>query len=109
VLRKSNKELPIYRKEELHMDEILKFLKEARIVYIATTDGVKPKVRPFGSAIEYEGKLYFNTNNQSDVYRQLIANPYFEACTISGSMAYNWIRISGKAVFDSNRDAKAKL
>ena len=91
------------------MNEILKFINEAKVFYIATTDGVKPKVRPFGLLLEHDGKLYFNTNNQSDVYKQLITKPYFEVCTISANMEFNWIRLSGKAVFDSNRDVKAKI
>jgi len=87
------------------MNEILKFIKNANIFYIATIDGDKPRVRPFAFAMEYQGKLYFCTSNQKDVYRQLTSNPWFEASTMSKDG--QWMRLQGKAVFDSNKDAKA--
>lgn len=88
------------------MDEILKFITEAKTFYIATVDGDKPKVRPFGFIMKHEGKLYFGTNNQKDVYKQLIANPHFEISTMSANG--DWIRLQGKAVFDASISAKAK-
>jgi len=88
------------------MSEILKFLTENPTFYIATTDGDQPRVRPFGFIMEFEGRLYFCTNNQKEVYRQLKSNPRLE---ISATSKDNeWIRLSGKAVFDGNPAAKVK-
>lgn len=89
------------------MNEILDFITQAGTFYIATIDGDKPKVRPFGFVMEYEGKLYFCTNNQKDIYKQLQVNPYFEVSTTSANG--QWIRLSGKAVFEANQAAKAKV
>lgn len=88
------------------MNEILKFITDAKIFYMATVEGDKPRVRPFGFSMEHEGKIYFCTSNNKDVYKQLVANPYFEVCT----MAVNgeWIRLKGKAVFDPSLEAKTK-
>jgi uncharacterized pyridoxamine 5'-phosphate oxidase family protein len=69
-------------------------------------EGNEPKVRPFGFAMEYEGKLYFCTNNKKSVYKQLMANPNCEIST--ANQKGEWIRIKGKAVFDNNPAAKAK-
>ena len=88
------------------MNEILKFIKDAGIFYIATVEGDKPRVRPFGFAMEHQGNIYFCTSNQKEVYKQLISNPQFEACTMS--KGGQWMRLNGKAVFDSSTDAKAK-
>ena len=88
------------------MNEILNFITEAGTFYIATTDGAKPKVRPFGFIMEHEGKLYFCTSNEKDVYKQLASNPYCEISTMSKNG--QWIRLQGKVVFDSNIAAKAK-
>ena len=88
------------------MNEILKFITDAKIFYIATVEGNKPRVRPFGFAIEYQGKIYFGTSNQKDVYKQLNSNSQFEVCTMSKDG--QWMRLQGKAVFDSSADAKAK-
>ena len=88
------------------MNEILEFITQARTFYIATVEGDKPKVRPFGFVMEHEGQLYFCTNNQKDIYKQLQINPYFEVCTTSANGS--WIRLRGKAVFEANLAAKAK-
>ena len=82
------------------------FLQENKIFYVATIDGDKPRVRPFGLVVKHEGKLYFCTSNAKPVYRQLQASPQVEICATSPAM--EWGRIAGKAVFDSNLDAKRK-
>lgn len=89
-----------------NMSEVVNFISEAGTFYIATVDGNEPKVRPFGLAIEHEGKIYFGTSNQKDVYRQLQANPNFEVSTTAQDK--RWIRLKGKAVFDNNLTVKAK-
>lgn len=88
------------------LKEVLKFLTDNPTFYIATVDGAKPRVRPFGFVMEFEGKLYFCTNNQKNVYKQLKENPYFEVCTASPDG--KWIRLRGKAVFNSTPATKAK-
>ncbi|MCR4436384.1 MAG: pyridoxamine 5'-phosphate oxidase family protein [Clostridiales bacterium] len=89
------------------MNEVLKFLQDNHTFYIATVEGDKPKVRPFGFIMEYEGKLYFCTNNEKNVYKQLKANPNFEVSTTNANG--EWIRLKGRAVFDNNPAAKAKV
>ena len=88
------------------MKEVLKFLTDNPTFYIATVEGDKPRVRPFGFVMEYESKLWFCTSNQKNVYKQLQANPYFEISTTSPDG--KWIRLRGKAVFNSTPAAKAK-
>ena len=86
------------------MNEVLKFLKDNPVFYLATVDGSTPKVRPFGFAMEYGGKLCFGTNNQKNVYRQLKANPNFELSTTSSTG--EWLRLKGKAVFNTTPESK---
>ena len=45
------------------MDKVLKFLKDAETYYLATVEGDQPKVRPFGTAHVFEGKLYIQTTS----------------------------------------------
>jgi uncharacterized pyridoxamine 5'-phosphate oxidase family protein len=89
------------------MNEALKFLAENKTFYIATVDGDEPKVRPFGFVMEFDQKIYFCTNNEKDVFKQLKANPKFEICT--ANQDGQWIRLKGKAVFDNNMAAKEKV
>lgn len=86
------------------MNEVLEFLLENRIVYLATVDGNIPKVRPVGFVTELEGKLYFSTSNQKNVYKQLKANPNFEVSIIS--QTGDWLRLQGKAVFNTTRQTR---
>lgn len=86
------------------MEELLKMLTDASAFYVATVDGDKPKVRPFGFVMNYNRKLYFCTGNHKTVYRQLKANPAVEICAMISKD--EWVRISGRAVFDENIEAK---
>lgn len=83
-----------------------KFLKEANTYYLATTEGDQPRVRPFGTAHIFEGKLYIQTGKVKDVYRQLIANPKAEICAC---MKDEWLRVSGELVEDDRREARQSM
>ena len=43
------------------MERVVNFLKEAETYYLATVEGDQPRVRPFGTAHIFEGKLYIQT------------------------------------------------
>jgi uncharacterized pyridoxamine 5'-phosphate oxidase family protein len=47
------------------MERIVKFLKDAEVYYLATVEGDQPRVRPFGTAHIFEGRLYIQTGRQS--------------------------------------------
>ena len=87
------------------MNEVVKFLQENPVQYLATIgrDG-KARCRPFMFAGEKDGRLWFCTNNQKDVYKDMQQNPYIEVSV--SSPAYAWIRLNGKAVFEDNMAAK---
>lgn len=88
------------------MKEVVKFLQENPVQYLATVgrDG-KAKCRPFMFAGELGGKLWFCTNNQKDVYRDMQADPNIEISVASPT--YAWIRLHGQAVFADDPAAKA--
>lgn len=88
------------------MSEVAKFLETNPVQYLATVgrDG-KAKCRPFMFSFEKDGKLWFNTGNTKDVYKDMQENPNVEICVSSPEFA--WIRISGKAVFVDDKEIKA--
>ena len=43
------------------MERVCKFLKDAGTYYLATVEGDQPRVRPFGTAHIFEGRLYIQT------------------------------------------------
>lgn len=49
--------------EDYIMERVVQFLKEAETYYLATVEGDQPRVRPFGTAHIFEGKLYIQTGN----------------------------------------------
>ena len=87
------------------MKKVVEFLHANPVQYLATVgrDG-KAKCRPFMFIGEQEGKLWFCTNNQKDVYKDMMENPEIEISV--SSPEYAWIRLAGKAVFENNMAAK---
>ena len=51
------------------MERVCKFLKDAETYYLATVDGNRPRVRPFGTAHIFEGRLYIQTGRKKEVSR----------------------------------------
>ena len=88
------------------MERGCKFLKEAETYYLATVEGDQPRVRPFGTAHIFEGKLYIQTGKVKAVSRQLAANPKVEICAF---MKGKWLRLAGELVEDDRVEAKDSL
>ncbi len=84
------------------MSEVYDFLKAAGTFFVTTVDGDKPRVRPFGFCMEYNGKVYFGGGNHKEFYRQLLANPEVEICACKGP---EWIRIRGRVKFHDDSAA----
>ena len=77
------------------MNEIYEFLKKCGTYYLATVDGDKPRVRPFGTVDVFGGKLTIQTGKKKDVSKQIHANPNIEICAFCEG---TWIRIAAKAI-----------
>lgn len=88
------------------MEKICNFLKEAGVYYLATVEGDQPRVRPFGTAHIFEGKLYIQTGKVKPVSKQLAANPKAEICAFKDG---TWIRIEGELVNDDCVEAKKSM
>ena len=88
------------------MDKVLKFLKDAETYYLATVEGDQPRVRPFGTAHVFEGKLYIQTGKVKDVSKQLHQNPKAEICAFKNG---EWLRISGELVEDDRNEARQSM
>jgi len=88
------------------MEEVYKFLKEIHTYFIATIDGDQARVRPFGTADLFEGKLYIQTGKVKNVYKQIIANPKVELVALGEP---TWLRLSGELVADERVEAKKHM
>jgi uncharacterized pyridoxamine 5'-phosphate oxidase family protein len=67
------------------MQEVYEFLKKCGTYYLATIDGDKPRVRPFGTVHIFKKKLYIQTGKSKNVSKQMMNNPNIEICAMSGS------------------------
>lgn len=88
------------------MNEVWEFLKGCGTYFLATVDGDQPRVRPFGTAEIFEGKLYIQTGKSKDVYKQLMNDPKCEICAYKDG---RWLRVSGRLVPDDRVEAKKDM
>ena len=88
------------------MQKVLDFLKEAGTYYLATMDGDQPRVRPFGTAHIFEGKLYIQTGKVKPVSKQIAVNPKVELCAFKDG---TWLRLSGELVEDDRTEARKSM
>lgn len=88
------------------MEEVYEFLKKCGAYYIATADGDQPRVRPFGTALIFENKLYIQTGKSKNVSKQIGRNPKIEICSFLDG---KWVRIEAVAVEDDRIEAKQKM
>ena len=85
---------------------VLEYLKANPIFHLATVDGNKARVRPFGFVMKRHNKLYFSTNNTKDVCRQLVKYPDIEISDMGADGT--WLRVRGKIAFDDSHEAKVQ-
>ena len=89
-----------------NIERVYQFLDEAQTYYLATVDGDQPRVRPFGTILLYEGRLYIQTGKVKDVSKQLAANPKAEICAFKDGV---WLRVAGELVDDNRVEPKKSM
>lgn len=85
------------------MKRVYDFLKSAETYYLATTEGDQPRVRPFGTINEFEGKLYIQTGKSKPVSEQIHKNPKAEICAFKDG---TWLRVEC-TLREDDRDRKS--
>ena len=94
------------RRNATGIDKVYYFLDDAKTYYLATVEGDQPRVRPFGTILLYDGKLYIQTGKVKSVSKQIAENPKVELCAF---MDGTWLRIAGELVNDDNHDVKVAM
>ena len=89
-----------------NLSKVLAFLDDTQTYYLATMEGNQPRVRPFGTALVYNDKLYIQTGKVKAVSKQLAVNPKAEICAFKDG---KWIRITGELVEDDTREVKTLM
>lgn len=88
------------------MQEVHDFLKKCGAYYLATMESDQPRVRPFGTVHQFDGKLYIQTGKIKPVSSQMTANPKVEICAFNGD---EWIRVQATVVDDPRVEAKQSM
>lgn len=92
------------------LERACSYLRRIPAWYLATidvTDGHQPRVRPFSFAMVDDGKLWFCTSRDKDVWAELSANPKFE---VSGwKPGECWIVLTGEAALEDDAVASDKV
>ena len=88
------------------IEKVCQFLDEAKVYYLATAEGDQPRVRPFGTALVFERKLYIQTGKVKPVSKQLAANPKAEICAFTGG---KWLRVAGELINDDRIEPKQAM
>lgn len=88
------------------MQKVCDFLKETGTYYLATVEGDQPRVRPFGTAHIYDGRLYIQTGRSKPVSQQLAANPKAEICAFKDGV---WLRVACELIEDDRVEARAAM
>ena len=89
-----------------NLKRVIEFLDAAQTYYLATVEGDQPRVRPFGTALICNDKLYIQTGKVKAVSKQLAANAKAEICAFNNG---SWIRIAGELVNDDTREVKTLM
>ena len=74
------------------MTTAVEYLKINPVFHIATVDGTKARVRPFGFSMKRNNALYFCTNKTKDVYKQMSQTLRSDLHMGDGT----WLRIRGR-------------
>ena len=94
----------IYQEDK--MERVCQFLKDAGTYYLATVEDDQPRVRPFGTAHIFEGKLYIQTGKVKPVSKQLAVNPKAEICAFKDG---TWVRIACELIEDDRVEARKSM
>jgi len=90
------------------MEKTFDFLKNrTQVNFVATINGDKPSLRPFGDPVLFDGKIYVMTHAQKEVAKQIAANNHVCIVAYDGT---DWIRINCDLIDDSdNIEAKKAM
>ncbi len=90
------------------MEKTIEFLKKrTQYNFVATIDGDRPSLRPFGDPVVFDGKLYALTHAGKNVAKQIEANNHVCIVAYDGD---EWIRINCDLIDDSdNIEAKKAI
>jgi uncharacterized pyridoxamine 5'-phosphate oxidase family protein len=91
------------------VEEVVKFLAATPAFHIATVDADgRPRNRPFGFSMEYQGHLVFCTGSFKKFYKEIEKTPYVEVSSFNPATG-EWVRVHGKTTVIEDKAGKEKV
>lgn len=89
------------------MNNVLNFLNRNTTVFLATSDNGEARVRPFQFQFEHNGRLWFCTSRQKEVFAQLQRSPLVELSGMAPDMTT--LRLKGSVNLDDDMSIKHRI
>lgn len=89
------------------MNKIVNELRKVGVFYIATIDGDEPRLRPFGSILEFEDNAYICSGNFKEFYKQVSKNNRVELCGMYNDSS--WLRVRATLVEDNRKEVQQAM
>lgn len=86
---------------------VLEYLRECEVFYMATVDGMEPRVRPMSGVCEVEGKLCFLLSRSSHLYHEITVNRHVEISAVHPDKS--WISIRGWLKEETEKETKDSM
>lgn len=90
------------------MNKVVEELRKVKVFYIATVEDNEPRVRPFGSILEYEGNAYICSGNFKEFYQQVKANSHVELCGMYED-GTSWLRVKATLEEDNRIEVQKAM
>ena len=83
-----------------NVSEVITYLQNAGVMFLASYDGEVPHVRPVGFIMEHNEQLYLSTGIGSNIFNDLHFNEHFELAAMHPTLPMHRIRVTGKSNFN---------
>ena len=90
------------------MNKVVEEMRKVKVFYIASIDGDEPRVRPFGSVVEFEGNAYICSGNFKEFYKQVKENPHVELCGMYDDKT-SWLRVTATLKEDNRIEVQKAI
>lgn len=89
------------------MSKVIEYLNKNKVGQFATLKDGQIVMRLFHFVMEKDGKLYFGTANDKEVYEQLKENPTAGFAVMGENM--QWLRLRGNVEFIDSQEIKNEM
>jgi pyridoxamine 5'-phosphate oxidase len=95
----------------MSLKECTDFANNNQVSYLATIDGIQPRVRGMMLWFANPDGFYYHTSNTKNLYQQLVKNPHVELCFYRNDeqAGMKMLRVAGIAEFIENDQLKNQL